>query len=96
MRIWAYCKGCEEWFACFRGIDGVVADWRCPVCGLQPVSVQQSDGAPDEPGLTEPAGRRGGEARVRANGVAARGGRTAVAATELRVRRGNGGDPRHN
>ena len=66
MRIWAYCKGCEEWFACVRGIDGVVMDWRCPVCGLQPVSIQQSDGAPSDPEPGTPTTsyrRRNGSAR---------------------------------
>ena len=56
MQIWGYCAGCGEWFVCVRGIDGVVADWNCPVCGLRPASIEQWD-CTDEthPRLDEPA-----------------------------------------
>ena len=43
MQTWAYCDECAEWFICVRGINGVVADWSCPVCGLYPVSIEQWD-----------------------------------------------------
>jgi hypothetical protein len=58
VQTWGYCDECAEWFVCVRGIDGVVADWHCPVCGLRPVSIEQWDGAgsaDDRAGLAGPA-----------------------------------------
>ena len=56
MQIWGYCADCRNWFVCVRGIDGVVADWSCPVCGLRPVSVEQWDCTEEEhPRLDHPA-----------------------------------------
>lgn len=43
MQIWGYCAGCDDWFVCPRGVNGVVASWTCPVCGLQPASIEQWD-----------------------------------------------------
>lgn len=43
VQIWGYCAGCDDWFVCPRGVNGVVASWTCPVCGLQPASIEQWD-----------------------------------------------------
>ena len=68
MQMWGYCGDCNEWFLCVRRIDGVVADWTCPVCHLRPVAVEQHDVA-DAPVAELP--RRGERTSVSAGHTAA-------------------------
>jgi rRNA maturation endonuclease Nob1 len=44
MDLWGQCPGCHQWFYC----DYLADEWVCPVCGREPVSIENR-----APGRTE-------------------------------------------
>ena len=41
MDIWGHCSTCDRWFYCpTTDGDASTTDWSCPVCGAEPVAIE--------------------------------------------------------